>query len=75
MVKEEYMKAFLYYHDHKRYEILIRIIENVIGNSLFTQRTDKEKVDEIFTILENFHKSKEVKPIYIIAPRSNKKAF
>lgn len=72
MIKEEYMNAFLHYHDHKRYEILIRIIENVIGNSLFTQRNDEEKVNEIFSILESFKKSKELKPIYIVKPRSNK---
>lgn len=75
MIKEEYMKTFMHYYDHKRYEILIRIIENVVNNSLFTQRNDEQKVDEIFNILESFNKSKELRPIYIVKPRSNKKAF
>jgi len=75
MIKEEYMKVFMHYYDHERYERLIMVIENVIGNSLFTQRTDEEKVNEIFSILESFKKSKELRPIYIIKPRSNKKAL
>lgn len=72
MVKEEYMKTFLCYEDVKRYEILIKVIENVINNSLFSQRNDTQKVEEIFKILHSFAAAKEIKPIYIVKPRSNK---
>jgi len=72
MIKEQYLKTFLHYHDYMRYEILIRVIENVINNSLFTQRDDEQKVSELFSIMESFNKSKELRPIYIVQPRSNK---
>lgn len=72
MIKEEYLKAFLSYYDVKRYEVLIKIIENVINNSLFTQRNDSQKVDEIFKVLHSFKVANKMQPIYIVQPRSKK---